>query len=152
MSWIKWIIYEVVLSAKCKKRLKIVFYFRNTISFIEPVGNYTFTNFNFRGGKISIVKLLPHAFYICFYVTIFLKFYMMQRKKKSNSILGTIHQNEISSTLHWLLFLKNYPCNCQIFTEENNGCVAVLWHFEFYILKCMTFWNVKFFWLVFSMN
>ena len=22
------------------------------------------------------------------------------------------------------------------------GCVAVLWHFEFYILKCsMTFWN-----------
>ena len=92
MSWIKWIIYEVVLSAKCKKRLKIVFYFRNTISFIEPVGNYTFTNFNFRGGKISIVKLLPHAFYICFYVTIFLKFYMMQRKK--------------NQTQFWVLFTK----------------------------------------------
>ena len=92
MSWIKWLIYEVVLSAKCKKRLKIVFYFRNTISFIEPVGNYTFTNFNFRGGKISIVKLLPHAFYICFYVTIFLKFYMMQRKK--------------NQTQFWVLFTK----------------------------------------------
>ena len=92
MNWIKWIIYEVVLSAKCKKRLKIVFYFRNTISFIEPVGNYTFTNFNFRGGKISIVKLLPHAFYICFYVTIFLKFYMMQRKK--------------NQTQFWVLFTK----------------------------------------------
>ena len=32
------------------------------------------------------------------------------------------------------------------------GCVAVLWHFEFHISKCMTFWNVKIFLLVFSMN
>ena len=31
-------------------------------------------------------------------------------------------------------------------------CVAVLWHFEIYTLKCMTFWNVKIFWLVFWMN
>ena len=30
--------------------------------------------------------------------------------------------------------------------------VAVLWHFEFYILKCMTFWNVNIYLLVFFMN
>ena len=65
MSWIKWIIYEVVLSAKCKKRLKIVFYFRNTISFIEPAGNYTYTNFNFRGWKnINCQVVTPCILYL----------------------------------------------------------------------------------------
>ena len=101
MSWIKWIIYEVVLSAKCKKRLKIVFYFRNTISFIEPAGNYTYTNFNFRGWKnINCQVVTPCILYL-FLCDNFSKILYDAEKKKSNSILGTIHQNEISSTLHW---------------------------------------------------
>ena len=48
-----------------KKRLKIVFYFRNTISFIEPAGNYTYTNFNFRGWKnINCQVVTPCILYL----------------------------------------------------------------------------------------